>query len=468
MRRRLAFLLSIALTVGSFACVGAAEDVTTEAAIVDASTSFGEDMDTDVDYSYIEEKIESGELTVDDLIDMDRLEGWATMPDEQYETTTGGGNAKPIVVTDYKEFWFAAIENTPKVIIVAGHIYCPSYQGVEIGSNTTIVGIDSNATIEGGIIAKNADNIIVSNLNIKGGWRGTGPEDAVLVQNCQHVWLDRLNIWDGRDGNMDLVTGVDFITVSWCKFWYTSAEHDHRLSNLVGSGAGDHADTDLGKMSVTYHHCWFADLVNQRMPRFLYGKGHAYNNYYSCTGNSYCIGVGCYASALIEGNYFDHVNKPHYFMYEHAVPAYIVARDNIYDNTRGDKDTGYGGKNGNVEPFDNPPYKYKLDDAHEVPQLVTEGAGPVDILPIPDPLPTFPPKETPTPSAPAYSAGDVDMNGHVTAEDALETLKAVVNLTTLSQQQELLADVNQDQTISAEDALEILEYVVKLIDTLEK
>lgn len=461
MKRRVAVVLAVVLAVSSLVCTVPKE---TDAAIVDATTTFGEDMDTNVDYSYIEEMVESGELTVDDLIDMDRLEGWATIAGDGLETTTGGGNVKPIVVTDFEEFFFAAIENTPKVIIVAGHIYCPSYEGVQIGSNTTIVGIDSNASIEGGIIVKDAENVIISNLNIKGGWRGTGPEDAVLVQRSHHVWLDRLNIWDGRDGNMDLVTGIDFITVSWCKFWYTNAAHDHRFSNLVGSGAGDHGDTDLGKMSVTYHHCWFADLVNQRMPRFLYGKGHAYNNYYTCTGNSYCIGVGCYASALIEGNYFDGVNKPHYFMYEHAVPAYIVARDNIYYNTRGDKDTGYGGRNGNVEPFTDPPYEYTLHDAYEVPEIVPAGAGPVDILPIPNPLPTFPPEETPVPTEEPYNLGDVNMDKQITAEDALETLKGVVKLVELSEQQTTLADVNFDETVTAEDALEILKYVVKIID----
>ena len=45
------------------------------------------------------------------------------------------------------------------------------------------------------------------------------------------------------------------------------------------------------------------------------GQAHIYNNYYTASGDLYCVGVGSYASALIENNYFKGVKNPLVFMY---------------------------------------------------------------------------------------------------------------------------------------------------------
>ena len=59
--------------------------------------------------------------------------------------------------------------------------------------------------------------------------------------------------------------------------------------------------------------------------------------------------------------------------------------------------------------------------------------------------------------------GDVNLDGKIAAEDALETLKAVVKLVTLDEQQTKAADVDGNTGIAAQDALCILQKVVKLI-----
>ena len=69
------------------------------------------------------------------------------------------------------------------------------------------------------------------------------------------------------------------------------------------------------------------------MPRIMYGEFHAYNNYYTPQNNNYCVGVGSYASAIIENNYFKKVKDPIKFMYD--VYAYILQRNNIFDSTKG-------------------------------------------------------------------------------------------------------------------------------------
>jgi pectate lyase len=250
---------------------------------------------------------------------------------------------------------------------------------MEVKSNKTIVGLNKDAKIVGGLTVKNSSNVIISNLSIEGVWPNSGPGDTLSSSGSHHIWFDHLNVWDAEDGLLDITNASDYQTVSWSKFWYTDASHDHRLASLNGSGGGDHPE-DWGHLRVTYHHNWFAELVDQRMPRVMYGQGHQFNNYYTATGNSYCIGVGSYGSVLIENNYFKNVHDPHLFMYD--VYMYAEASGNVYDNTTGAKDTGYGGtrdvagqESFDPGPFD-PPYDYTLDPADDVPELVQKCVGP--------------------------------------------------------------------------------------------
>lgn len=303
----------------------------------------------------------------------DRLVGWGTVPGYGLSTTTGGGDATPQTITTLEELERYGGDATPRVLRISGKITTGSY-AVDIASNKTLIGADENATIHGGInIAPGSSNIIVRNLNVEGFWPNSGPDDTISARGAHHLWFDHLNIWDAGDGLLDLTKGSDLITVSWVKFWYTDPSHPHRLASLNGSDANDD-EIDAGKLNVTYHHNWFADLVDQRMPRVLFGKGHVFNNYYTTVDNNYAVGAGALASVLIENNYFKKTNNPHQFMY--VRPSYITARGNVYDRTTGLRDTGAGGTGGGVTPFTKPPYSYKADNAHKVPNVVTRCAGP--------------------------------------------------------------------------------------------
>ncbi len=61
---------------------------------------------------------------------------------------------------------------------------------------------------------------------------------------------------------------------------------------------------------------------------------------------------------------------------------------------------------------------------------------------------------------PTYTLGDINGDGEIKANDALEALKAVVGKVTLTETQELAGDVNKDGEVKANDALEILKKVV--------
>ncbi len=77
--------------------------------------------------------------------------------------------------------------------------------------------------------------------------------------------------------------------------------------------------------------------------------------------------------------------------------------------------------------------------------------------------------QSPEPSesaAPDYRTGDPNMDGKITAEDALYVLQAAAKLIQPSNQQYSLADTDRDGALTAEDALQILKYAAKLIDTL--
>lgn len=293
--------------------------------------------------------------------------------------TTGGGDATPAIVRTFAELRSAAQDAGPRVIIVTGTIKTEGGSGMKIASNKTIRGADKNAAIEGGLSIHSVSNVILRDFNLKGIWPNSGPDDAIAIRNSHHVWIDHLNIWDAGDGNLDITSQSSHITVSWCKFWYSEKRHPHRFCALIGSGGGDHPE-DWGKLKVTWHHNWFADLVDQRMPRLMYGLAHIFNNYYTAAGNSYCIGVGSYGAALIENNYFKDVKNPHTFMYD--VWCDITARGNSYENTTGKRDAGRGGarhapgQQFTVTAFERVPYDYALDKAGAIPDLVSRNAGP--------------------------------------------------------------------------------------------
>ncbi|KAK6514721.1 hypothetical protein TWF281_004917 [Arthrobotrys megalospora] len=287
--------------------------------------------------------------------------------------TTGGGNASPITVADADALRAAAKASGARVILVKGTITVNG--AVSVASDKTIRGLDDKATIIGGFDMNGVSNIIIKNLNIQ----VKGAVDGIASRKSHHIWYDHLNIWDASDGLLDITQESDYQTVSWCKFWYSSSSADHRLASLVGSGGGDHPE-DEGKLHVTYHHNWWAQNVNERMPRVMYGEGHIYNNFYNSPGNAYCIGFGSYGSVLIQNNYFKSVNDPHEFMYD--VYAYAAAEGNVYDSTTGKKDTGkkgsrnVGGQEWATADPVKPPYSFTLDSAQGIPDLVKRCAGP--------------------------------------------------------------------------------------------
>jgi pectate lyase len=280
------------------------------------------------------------------------------VPDGYATGTTGGGAATPITVSTPAAFHSAVNNDTPAVIIVQGRLDVGT---VRIGSNKTILGADANSGLYGGIVQVRGTNYIFQNLTI-----GPSHDDAMEISGARYVFIHKCEFFDGADGNIDIVRQADFVTVSWCKFYYVN-QTTHKFVNLIGNG--DDVTADAGKLHVTMHHNWYAEGCRERMPRVRYGHVHVYNNYYNSVGNNYCIGIGVHCRIRVENCHFDNVNSPWA----------------DYGGVAVDGQIGWSGLKftsasqpafiANSFPVFTPPYAYTLTPVDDVKSLVTAGAG---------------------------------------------------------------------------------------------
>lgn len=295
------------------------------------------------------------------------LVGWAS----EGSGTSGGGDAAPIVVTTAAELTQNLSGSTARVIHVKGSIN----GSFSVGSNKTIVGVCA-AEIHGHLSISNQSNVIVRNLKMVGYNCSDSPNecksgaDAITVNSgSHHLWFDHLDVSDGSDGNLDITQGSDFVSVSFTKFHYSSKRSDpeagasgHRFSNLIGASDTDAADP--GHLNVTFHHCWWADNVDQRMPRTRRGQIHVFNNLFTASGNSYCTNAGQDAKLLVQNNLYSGVNNP----FQLANNGIMKEEGNVFTNTTGDQ-TGSGAG------F-TPPYAFTLDATAGLEAAVRAAAGP--------------------------------------------------------------------------------------------
>ncbi len=303
------------------------------------------------------------------------LIGWASTAGNGVERTTGGGNVTPTTVTSLAALNAAVAGAAPGVVYIRGNLSGK----VVIGSNKTLVGL-CGATITGDVHLSRSVNVILRNLKIVGNNCSDSPTDcsggadAVSVSdNAHHIWFDHLDVSDGSDGNLDITSGSDLVTVSWSKFHYSAARTDpkagasgHRFSNLIGSG--DNVPGDVGRLNVTFHHVWWADHIDQRMPRTRYGKVHVFNSLYTAVGNNYCVGVGMSSSVRVESNVFAAVNKPFDITsFVDAASTLTATGDSFSDPIHRDLTLGTAFT---------PPYVYALEAVSGVEAAVRAGVGP--------------------------------------------------------------------------------------------
>jgi pectate lyase len=285
--------------------------------------------------------------------------------------TTGGAGGATVTATTAAEFrTYVETVGTPLIIQVQGTLELSGADNgrVRIQSNKTLRGIGSNPTIIGSLGFKNdCSNVIIERLTITCPQGYTSEEDAISVkERISNVFITKCTLYDSWDGCLDIARKSDWVTVSWCKFYFTSRTTNNNRVTLVGN---TDSSGDEGTLHVTFHHNWFGQMCMQRIPSVRYGRAHIYNNYYNCPGNLYCIWSRLHAECLIENNYFKDVNNPYYNIdYADAIKGKIGASGNVLDNCTGTVHPG-------TDTVFTPTYAYALDAASRVPAIVQWGAG---------------------------------------------------------------------------------------------
>lgn len=294
------------------------------------------------------------------------LVGWASVNAYNVPYTTGGGDAAPILVTNFAALAAAAVGSKPAVIHLQGTIT----GSLSVGSNKTIVGV-CGGTLKGHVHLSASNNVIVRNLKIEGKNCTDSPTDCsngadavTVINNAHHIWIDHCDVSDGSDSNLDITNGSDLITVSHTRFSYSSRRvQGHQFSNLVG-GADDVA-ADVGRLNVTFHHNWWADNVDTWMPRTRRGKVHVFNNLFTSIGNDSCTNAGFEAAVRVENNVYVGVSEPL------SPDANSVGLESIGN--------AFIGTTGNTEGLRSsfvPPYHYTLDATDGLQAVLESEVGP--------------------------------------------------------------------------------------------
>lgn len=270
------------------------------------------------------------------------LVGFANYRDLGLYGTTGGGQGEVVRVSTREQLEQYAKGSSPCVIIIENDITGKGNIGegaagvkdyISLGSNKTIIGGGNGVTLNKlGFDANGQQNIIIRNLKIT----NCNP-DALAFRNTHHVWVDHCDLSSCADGLLDFTIGSSYLSVSWTKF------SNHDKVSICNSGT-NHFE-DYGKERATYHHCWF-DNTTQRNPRFGYGLGHVFNNYYT-NNSSYCVGYHTRAKVVVENSFFKNTHSPLNQMYSEdpvtASYADVLSRGNKFESVSGNtNDTGVG------------------------------------------------------------------------------------------------------------------------------
>jgi len=295
--------------------------------------------------------------------------GWASVNDLGQDGTNGGADADPVTVTTLADFTAVVTGTTPGVVVLGASIT----GSVKVGSNKTIKGMPGVA-LTGHLGIDNSVNVIVRDFTVVGYNCTDNPDcqsgaDAVTIdRGSHHIWVDHCDISDGSDGDLDVASQADYVTISWTKFWYSGFRAgDHQFANLIGSS--DQATSDAGHLRVTFHHVWWDVGVGERMPRARYGQVHLFNNLYTAVPSSYCIGVGINVSILMEDLVFDGVTKTMNTSDFSSPQSVALSFANLYeDGTYPSADVG-----ANVFT---PPYQYTVQPASDVKMTVMMNVGP--------------------------------------------------------------------------------------------
>ena len=305
------------------------------------------------------------------------MNGYATVEGEGYTTTTGGEGGQETIVTTLAELEAFAKNreknSTPEILYIKGYFSADPSVVVTFkhGENLSILGTDNGAELAGvGIRIWDYKNVIIRNLKIHEIFY---PDDALSVEECQHVWIDHNELYskkgpgigmDTYDGLLDIKKGSRYVTVSW------NYLHDHMKCMLIGHTDNATQGEEDKNIRVTIHHNIFEN-TSGRNPSLRWGAAHIYNNYYTDI-DDYAIALRQGAHGLIENNFFNNVDIPvstNKFEGEGFAcmsgNSYAGSTDSLHNSiTQTD-----------CEFWDSIPYPYQIGQADSLESLLRENCG---------------------------------------------------------------------------------------------
>jgi len=295
-----------------------------------------------------------------------------------YAGVTGGAGGSEVTASDYTAFRDYCRQAGPLIIHVQGALVANENYTYVDQPNKTIIGDGTNAALYGDL-RLNATNIIVQNMYFVA--TNHSDADGITIDTSSHgtgkyIWVDHCTFYDCKDGSLDITKGTDYITVSWCKFYYSTRHSpSHEYVNLIASSDDD----DGSQYHVTFHHNWYGTYSLERMPSVRFGRVHVFNNYYDCIGNNYCVRTRINAQVLVENNYFIGVQNPWERYVTSGSAGLLYASGNITNSCIWNP-SWTGGVvlipgTDTLSDLNPPPYSYTLDAVVDVPYYVQTYAG---------------------------------------------------------------------------------------------
>ncbi|KAI6904821.1 putative pectate lyase [Hortaea werneckii] len=251
--------------------------------------------------------------------------------------TTGGAGGKTVTVSTYADLVAAVEDEAATIVYVKGKLSGPDK--IRVGSNKSILGLDSSS-----------------------GLNGDAGGDAIGVQESTNIWIDHCDLSsdldsgkDYYDGLADFSHGADWITVSNTYF------HDHFKASLVGH-SDNNAKEDKGKLHITYANNYWKN-INSRMPLLRFGTAHVFNSVYD--GGSTAVNARMGAQALVESTVFTNVERAILSIDSKEV-GYAVSRDIILNGATDEAPRG---------TLTSVPYSYSVLGSANVVNAVVGKAG---------------------------------------------------------------------------------------------
>jgi pectate lyase len=259
----------------------------------------------------------------------------------------------------------------------------------QIGSNTTIFGIDNARIMFGGMQIKDKSNIIIRNITFYDAHGSTEVDtekdpdskagiDALGIEgSSSNIWVDHCTFTDGKcndmirnynhDGAFDIKQGKN-ITVSYCEF----TNHDKVM--LI---APNDRYTAAKDRQITLHHNYY-HVTTQRMPRSRGCEMHIYNNYYNEIGvpgnNGYSLGPGIGSQFIVENNNFGSHRSSIVKYYDSSAEGSATFSRFYHSGNTPELTAGIGNHLIDTKPWEIP-YQYELEAAAGLNISVPENAG---------------------------------------------------------------------------------------------